>query len=144
MLSVAWNDRFQFCLFLPHIVGEVYKANKKDWRFRSTAWRLVNTDAEELTEVGTEMSERIPEFILPKGYEIMESGVIVEGCKMFYSGNNPFKNDDYVGHWCRDLVGQELAHLQRCSQQFVYYSTSQKNLGERLLTRKTPIIIKPI
>jgi hypothetical protein len=144
MLSIAWNNRFKFAVFLPHTIGTVYKANAKDWRFRGTAWRLVNTDAEELTGVGTEMSERIPEFILPEGYKIMESGVITEGCKMFYSGNNPFKNDEYVEHWCRDLVGQELAYLQRNSQQFVYYSTSQKNLGEKLLTRRNPIIIKPI
>jgi len=143
MLNRAWNNRLKFCLFLPNIIGEVYKPNKSDWRYKDTAWRLFKTDSSKLIDVSIEQAQKIPEFILPKGYEIMESGLIVEDCQMFHSGNNPFKNDSYVDYWCKPLIGQELAHVQRNSQQFVYYSTSPKNFGEKMLTRKTPIIIKP-
>jgi len=139
MFDISGNP-FRFCLFLPHNQRCIYKAGKSDSLIKEFVWQLYKKSQKwgSYEDVSIELAAKIPEFILPNGYEIMEEGIIDDTCRLFFSGN--IRTNSYFSkHLATPYIGKNAKDVANPIRIGIFSHGKRKEIVE-----KQNIFIKPL
>lgn len=134
------SNNFKFCLFIPHSPRRIYKADKSNSLMKKFVWELYKKaqQPECSEDFSLELAEKIPEFILPSGYEIMTQGIIDDTCLMFFDGNIR-TNSRFVKHFATPYIGKNIEEVSKLMP--IGYTSS--HIKKRIIVRDK-IFIRPL
>lgn len=132
-------SEFEVAFFTEHQGGKTYAANRESTAMKNAMWQAYQTahNYQLRKDVSLEMSAKLPEFLLPEGYEFATSGILDDTFQVFNKASLP-KNRCFV-NVPANMMGQDIDKTT-----LVFYISIEQDDGSlKTITRRDRIFAKP-